>query len=87
MKLNALKFAISAGITLAICFVITTISAILNVPGYDTFAIWLESIYGAYGYSVSSIGILIGGIYGFIEGFVWFGLFALIYNKLIGEGK
>lgn len=83
-RINTLKFAISAGLVIGFSIVLTTFFAILNLPGYTYFALWLENIYSAYGYSVSYIGILIGGIYGFIEGFVWIGLIVLVYNKLVG---
>lgn len=82
-KIDSLKFAISSGIVIAVCFTLTTFLAILNVPGYTYFALQLENIYGFYGYSISYLGLLTGAIYGFIEGFVWLGLFALVYNKLM----
>lgn len=43
-----------------------------NKPIYD----------GFYGYSISGFGILIGAFWGFVEGFVHLGIFALIYNYL-----
>ena len=42
-------------------------------------------INGFYGYSVSSIGIVIGAFWGLLEGFVHFGLFAWLYNMLLGR--
>lgn len=83
MKLNVLKFALAAGIWLAICLILMTVSAMLNIPGFPEFAKSLVNIYGPYGYSVSWLGILVGAIWGFIEGFVHFGILAWIYNKLV----
>jgi hypothetical protein len=83
MKVNALKFALAAGIWLAICTSLVTISALLKVPGFIEFANSLAIVYSPYGYSVSVFGILIGAIWGFIEGFVHFGIFAILYNKLV----
>ena len=37
-----------------------------------------------YGYSVSSMGIAVGAFWGFIEGFVHLGIFAWLYNTLLG---
>ncbi|MDD5133100.1 MAG: hypothetical protein PHD81_02775 [Candidatus Nanoarchaeia archaeon] len=83
VKLNALKFALAAGIWLGICFMFTTISSLVGVPGLTDFSKILVSWYGWWGYSISIQGIFIGTFYGFIEGFVHFGIFALIYNKLL----
>jgi hypothetical protein len=42
--------------------------------------------YGFYGYSVSGIGIVVGAFWGLIEGFIHFGIFAWLYNLLLGRG-
>lgn len=83
MKLNTFKFALAAGIWLAVCMVLVTVSALLNIPGFPEFAKSIATVYGPYGYSVSWLGIFMGGIWGFMEGFVHFGIFAWIYNKLV----
>lgn len=85
MKLNTLKFALAGGIYCAGCLAFVTILALLNVPGFLECAKLLTSFYGFYGYSVSWVGVIVGALWGFVEGFVHIGIFAWIYNKLIGE--
>jgi len=82
-KLDALKFAVAGGIWLGGAFFISTLLALLNVPGFMPFAMLLESMYGFYGYSISATGAVVGAFWGFLEGFVQLGIFALIYNLLI----
>lgn len=83
MKLHVLFFAVTAGILVAACFAWTTVATLIGVPGFAPFAKLLQEGYGFYGYSISWVGASIGAIWGFVEGFVWFGLFSLIYNKLL----
>lgn len=83
MKFNTLKLAISGGIIVAFCFAWTTIAALIGVPGFAPFAQLLEAGYKFYGYSVSWPGVVMGAIWGFVEGFIWIGGFGLIYNKLL----
>ncbi len=83
MKLDISKFALAAGIVGAIAFFLITLAALIGLPGFLPFAKLLEQGYGPYGYSVSALGSIVGGFYGFLEGLVWFGAFAWIYNKLL----
>jgi hypothetical protein len=39
--------------------------------------------YGIFGYSVSALGIILGAIYAFIDGFIIAGVFALLYNRMV----
>ena len=82
-KLNALKFALAGGIWLGAVFLVATILALLGVPGFLPFAKLLELFYGFYGYAVSPVGAVIGGFWGFCEGFVQLGILALVYNLLL----
>jgi hypothetical protein len=81
-KLNTLKFALAGGILIGGCFFISTISALVGVPGFEPFAKILESMYGFYGYSISFVGALVGALWGFMEGFIHLGILAWLYNKL-----
>lgn len=85
MKFNTLKFAISGGIVWALCYAVTTISTLLGIPGFAPFANLIESGYSYYGYTITWSGVIVGAIWGFLEGFIWIGLFGLIYNKLAGK--
>jgi hypothetical protein len=82
-KFNVLKFALAGGILIALCFALMTLASILNVAGFKEFTSLLVQFYGAWGYSVSWLGILVGAFWGFVEGFIHLGLLAWIYNKLI----
>jgi hypothetical protein len=57
---------------------------LLKLPGYIFPVFVLVQVYGAYGYSISPLGIFIGALWGFLEGFIHFGIFAWLYNKLLG---
>lgn len=83
-RLNAVKFGIAGGVITAICVIITTLAGIYGIMG--GFTVWnglIVDIYGTLGYSVSWLGVLLGAIYGFIDGFLATLIFALIYNKLL----
>ena len=83
-KIKVLTFALAAGIYCAIVFFLATLLALLQVGGFVEFAQSLQSYYASWGYSVSPKGLLVGSFWGFLEGFVHFGLFALLYNCLLG---
>ncbi len=86
-KLDALRFALAGGIYGAGLVALTTICTLLGIPGFKPFTDLLAQFYGFYGYSVSIIGIAIGAFWGLIEGFIHFGIFACIYNILLGRTK
>lgn len=77
-----LRFAVAAGLFLALHAIIVTVAAMAGIPGMRPFAELLVTFYGPYGYSISAIGIVAGAILGFLEGFVHFGIFGLIYRAL-----
>ena len=82
-KIDTLKFGLSAGITIGIFVILATLLALAGVPGFTGAGYILAIFYGSLGYSISLLGILIGGMYGFGDGFIVAFVFALIYNKLI----
>jgi hypothetical protein len=66
---------------------LTTICTLLGIPGFKPFTDLLVQFYGFYGYTVSTGGIAIGAFWGLTEGFVHFGIFAWLYNMLLGTTK
>ena len=81
MKLNPLKFGLTAGIIGAI---ITFLSTVTGILGYSNTAdIMASSLWSTLGYSVNWMGAFIGLILGFVYGFVLMWVSALIYNKFI----
>ena len=83
MKLNTLKLALAGGIYVSIMVILITIASMMNIPGFVEFSSFLEIFYGFYGYSVTWVGIIIGALLGFVEGFICLGLLVWIYNKLV----
>ncbi len=81
IKLNAFKFGLAGGIISAICISLCTI---VSIFGYsDIQSSIMMDMYSIFGYSTSWLGVLLGGIYGFLDGFFMVWIFALIYNRLI----
>ena len=87
LRLDTLTFALAGAIYGTAFMALITIAALLGVPGARPFADWLVQFYGFYGYSVSFIGIFAGALWGLIEGFFHFGIFAWLYNVLLDRRK
>jgi hypothetical protein len=80
-ELNVLRFGIAGGITTGICVAFLTILGVYGLfPEFNNLII---SIYGFLGYSLSWIGVFLGAIYGFIDGFILTAFFAWIYNNIL----
>jgi hypothetical protein len=84
-RLDTLSFAIAGAIYGAAFMALTTIAALMGIPGFRPFADLLTQFYGFYGYSVSPLGVATGMFSGLVEGFVHFGIFALLYNMVLGR--
>lgn len=80
-KLDTLSFALAGAIYGAACVALATIAALIGVPGFRPFVDLLTQFYGFNGYSV--LGVVVGAFWGFVEGFVHFGIFAWLYNVLL----
>ncbi len=85
MKVDSWRFAFAGGIYAGTVVVLATIASIFRIPGYPPFTKILADFYGPYGYSATWRGLVPGAFWGFIEGFVHTGLFAIIYNNLIAK--
>jgi len=84
LKLDAVKFGLAGGILTALCVATTTLAGIYGWMG--GFSMWnsiIIDIYGNLGYNITWAGLLLGAIYGFIDGFIATWIFALIYNKFV----
>jgi hypothetical protein len=84
-RFDVFRFALAGGIYGAACIALATASALFDIPGFRPFTDLLVQFYGFYGYSVSAIGIANGAFWGFVEGFVHLGIFAWLYNVLLGR--
>jgi len=81
LKLNSLKFGLTAGIVGAIVTFITTLTGIFGLS--DAASFMASTVWGNLGYSVTWAGAFIGLVIGFVYGFVIMWISALIYNKLV----
>jgi len=84
MKLNLRAFALTCGIFWGLgIFLLTWWIIAFNGPtGQPTL---LGQVYR--GYNVSAPGSIIGLIYGFVDGLVGGGVFAWLYNKIVGSSE
>jgi hypothetical protein len=72
---------LAGGIVSAIFVAVVTIAGIFGYfPEYTSLIV---SVYGILGYSLSWLGVLLGAIYAFVDGFIFTWLFAWVYNKLL----
>lgn len=77
--LNPRKLGLAAGIVWGLSMFVCTILAMWT--GYSgMFLHMMGSIYP--GFTISWLGVFLGAIYGFIDGFVGFFLLGYVYNKL-----
>ena len=63
-RLDVLKFALAGGIYGAGCVALATICALVGAPGFKPLTDLLVQFYGFYGYSVSTMEIAIGALWG-----------------------
>ena len=82
MKLHASKFGIAFGIVYAMVFFLYGLLAALFGWG-GAMAEMIGSFYVGFGATLG--GALIGALWGFGVGFVFFALAASIYNRLVGR--
>ncbi len=81
MRLNTRAFALTCGILWGVSVLLATVWII--VFGFDgTVMVNLDHFY--FGYNISYLGAVIGGIWGFVDGAIGGAIFAWLYNKLAG---
>ncbi|MBI3127672.1 MAG: hypothetical protein HYZ11_08730 [Candidatus Tectomicrobia bacterium] len=82
MKLDAARFGLAMGAVYALVFFVLTLVSALTGWGNE----WMRLIGGIYaGMGPSLGGAVIGALWGFGIGLVFFGLGAWIYNRLLGS--
>lgn len=82
MRLNLKALALSCGILWALCLFLVTLISL--VTGYaDALLEVVASIYP--GYSVSAVGLILGLIYGFVDGAIAALIFGWVYNLFVGK--
>ena len=82
MRLNLKALALSCGILWALCLFLVTLISLAT--GYaDALLEVVASIYP--GYSVSALGLILGLIYGFVDGAIAALIFGWVYNLFVGR--
>ncbi len=80
-KINATNLGFAGGILGGAIILLTTLGGILfNL--YPEFLSLIADLYGFIGYDVTWFGVILGGIYGFIDCFIFFWLLGVLYNRL-----
>ncbi|HLJ58139.1 MAG TPA: bacteriophage holin [bacterium] len=82
MTFKASRFGLAGGILWGAAMLVVTL---ISVPtGYaGAFLKAMESVYP--GYHVSLLGSIVGLVYGFVDAFIGFSLFAWLYTRLAGN--
>ncbi len=79
MELNPKNLGLAGGIVWGACMFVTTLLSMITGYAQDFLKI-MGSVYP--GYKIGILGSFIGLIYGFLDGFIGFYLFGLVYNRL-----
>lgn len=77
MKLHPVSLGLAAGLLMGIASALFTLIAMHSGYGHDAIKMW-EMMHP--GYTVSFMGVIVGFLYSFVEGFIWFFLGAHLYN-------
>jgi len=80
-RINALSLGVAGGILGGAIILLTTLAGLL-FGGFPEFLSLIADIYGFGAYDVTWFGVILGGIYGFIDCFIFFWLLGLLYNRL-----
>lgn len=80
-RINAMTLGIAGGILGGVIILLSTLAGFL-FKIFPEFLSLISDIYGFAGYDVTWFGVILGGIYGFIDCFIFFWLLGLLYNRL-----
>lgn len=81
-KIDPKQLAFIVGITVAIISFFATLIALVN-PNFPTITKFLELSYGTIGYSVSTLGLILGTVYSFADAFVLIWIITWGHNKIV----
>jgi len=77
MKLDVMGLSLSLGVVSALCMLLMGVAA-LNGWGVSWFELTAEYYVGM---TLTPGGVVLGGVYGFIDGFIGGALISWLYNK------
>ena len=82
MRLNAKAFALACGVFWGLTILLATWWLLL-FGFHGQIMRQLDHFY--FGYSVSWLGAVVGGVWGFVDGCIGGWVFAWLYNRFVGE--
>ncbi len=83
MKLNTLALALTSGILWGLCMLVMTLANLISASYGQQFLQLMSSVYPGY-HATRSIGeVVVGTLYGAVDGFVGGAVFAWAYNHLV----
>ena len=83
-KVDKKQLAFKIALVMGSVAAFATILALVN-PNLTFLTKFLEITYGKFGYSISTLGILLGTAYAFTDTFILVWVISWIYNKTIKE--
>ncbi len=82
MKLNPLGLALTSGILWGLCMLVMTLANLVSPSYGQQFLQLMSSVYPGY-HATRSIGeVVVGTLYGAVDGFIGGAVFAWLYNHL-----
>ena len=85
MKLNIKAMAITAGLLWALCMFLTGMANLIWPPYGQPFLELMDSVYPGYD-AVPKFGeVIVGTLYGLVDGAIGVAVFAWLYNCLAGK--
>ncbi|MCK4997397.1 hypothetical protein KAS08_03760 [Candidatus Pacearchaeota archaeon] len=83
-KVDPKQLAFFTAIIVGLSVFFATVLALIN-PNLTFLTKFFEIMYGGFGYSVSTLGILLGTVYAFTDTFILVWIISWVYNKTIKE--
>jgi hypothetical protein len=82
MKLNIKALALTSGILWGLCMLVMTLANLVSASYGQEFLQMMSSVYPGY-HATRSIGeVIVGTLYGAVDGFIGGAVFAWLYNHL-----
>ena len=83
-KVDSKQLAFFAAMIMGLSVFFATVLALVN-PNLTILTKVFDTMYGGLGYSVSTLGILLGTVYAFADTFILVWIISWIYNKTIRD--
>ena len=80
-RINAITFGLAGGILGGAIILLSTLAGVL-FSAFPQFLSLIADFYGFGGYDVTWFGVILGGVYAFIDCFIFFWLLGILYNRV-----